>query len=89
VLIVAEIFRVNGFKVVIFSDDHDPPHIHVRKGDFEVKIDISGDRAELMAGEETSRRAADQKMRKQALKIANDNLATLINEWRQIDAERS
>lgn len=86
---MAEIFRLNGFKVVIFSDDHDPPHVHIRKGDFEVKIDISGDRAVLMAGEENSKRAADQKLRKQALKIANDNLAMLMDEWRQIDAERN
>lgn len=85
---MAEIFRLNGFKVVIFSDDHNPPHVHIRKGDFEVKIDISGERAELMAGEENSRQAADKKLRKQALKIADDNLVTLINEWRQIDAER-
>lgn len=44
---MAEIFRLNGFKVVIFSDDHDPPHVHIRKGNFEVKIDISGDFAVL------------------------------------------
>ena len=86
---MAEIFRLNGFKVVIFSDDHDPPHVHIRKGDFEVKIDISKDPAVLMVGEENSKRAADQKLRKQALKIANDNLAMLVNEWRQIDAERN
>ena len=85
---MAEIFRLNGFKVVIFSDDHDPPHVHIRKGDFEVKIDISGDHAALVAGEENSQRAADQKLRKQALKIANDNLTMLMNEWREIDAER-
>ena len=58
------------------------------QGDFEVKIDISGTCAELMTGEESSRRAANKKMRKQALKIANDNLAMLIDEWRKIDAER-
>ena len=86
---MAEIFRLNGFKVVVFSDDHDPPHVHIRKGDFEVKIDISGDFAVLMAGEATSKRAADPKLRKQALKIANNNLTMLMNEWRLIDAERS
>lgn len=74
---------------MIFSDDHDPPHVHIRKGDFEVKIEISGDHAVLMVGEENSKRASNQKLRKQALKIANDNLTMLMNEWRQIDAERS
>lgn len=87
-LTVAELFKINGFKVVIFSDDHDPPHIHSRKGNFEVKIDISGESAKLMAGEENSRRADDKKPRKQALKIADDNLAILIKEWERIDEER-
>lgn len=85
---MAEIFRINGFKVVIFSDDHDPPHVHVRKSNFEVKINISGEQAELMPGEESSRRAADKKLRKQALEIVDDNLASLMDEWRKIDAER-
>jgi len=85
---VAEVFRLNGFKVVTFSDDHDPPHVHIRKGDFEVKVDISGEQAALMAGEKNSRRASNRKLRKQALKIANNNLEVLMNERRQIDAER-
>lgn len=86
---MGEIFRVKGFKVVVFSDDHNPPHVHIRKGDFEVKIDISGEQAKLVSGEENSRRAADKKLRKQALKIADDNLKMFLKEWRQIDAERS
>lgn len=86
---MAEIFRIDGFKVVVFSDDHSPPHVHVRKDDFEVKVDILGDRAELMIGEEKRKRAADKKLRKQALKIVNDNLETLMAEWRKIDAECS
>lgn len=85
---MAEVFRIDGFKVVIFSDDHNPPHVHVRKGGFEVKINIAGEQAELMIGEENNRRAADRRLRKQAVKIANDNLARLMDEWRRIDAER-
>ncbi|MEL6468300.1 MAG: DUF4160 domain-containing protein [Cyanobacteria bacterium J06614_10] len=86
---MAEILRIDGFKIVIFSDDHNPAHVHVRKGEFEVKINISGDRAELMSGEENSKRAANRKLRRQAVEIVNDNLKMLINEWRRIDAERS
>ncbi|MEM8505482.1 MAG: DUF4160 domain-containing protein [Cyanobacteria bacterium P01_D01_bin.1] len=85
---MAEVFRIDGFKVVIFSDDHNPPHVHVRKGEFEVKINIAGEQAELMIGEENNRRAADRRLRKQAVKIANDNLVRLMDEWRRIDAER-
>ena len=50
---------------------------------------LSGEQAKLVSGEENSRRAADKKLRKQALKIADDNLKMFLKEWRQIDAERS
>jgi hypothetical protein len=36
----------------------------------------------LITGEETSKRAADRKLRKQALKIAKDNLTMIMSEWR-------
>ena len=41
-----------------------------------------------MSGEELNKRAADRKLRKQAISIVDDNLAMLMSEWRRIDAER-
>ncbi len=29
--------RQDGFRVVIYTDDHEPPHVHVLKGETEVK----------------------------------------------------
>ena len=37
-----EIFREQGFKVVIYFDDHEPAHIHMYKGDSEIRIQIKG-----------------------------------------------
>ena len=35
-----EISRFFGIIVRMFYDDHPPPHIHARYGEFEVKVDI-------------------------------------------------
>ncbi|MEG5035208.1 DUF4160 domain-containing protein [Microcoleus sp. AT3-D2] len=34
------ILRKNGFRVVIYFDDHLPAHVHVINADSEVKIDL-------------------------------------------------
>ena len=65
------------------SNDHEPSHVHVEKGDFATKIDISGDCAVLMRGEEGKRTAKNLKLRKKALQIANAHLEALKEEWRQ------
>lgn len=75
---MAEIFRLNGFQFFMPSNDHEPAHVHVRNAEFTIKIDISGDQAEIM--DEVSK---DKKLQKQALKIANDNLVLLQSAWRK------
>nr|WP_228025269.1 DUF4160 domain-containing protein [cf. Phormidesmis sp. LEGE 11477] len=74
---------VDGFRFFIPPNDHEPDHVHVEKGDFATKIDISGDQAVLMKGEKTRRAAKDPKLKKRALRLANDNLQKLKAEWRE------
>lgn len=64
---MAEILRVEDFRFFIPSNDHAPAHVHVQKGSFATKIDISGSRAEWMVGEENKRAASDRKLRKKAI----------------------
>lgn len=45
---MAEIFRLNGFAFFMPSNDHEPAHVHVRSAEFKIKIDISGEQAEVM-----------------------------------------
>ncbi len=79
---------IDGFRFFILSNDHRPAHVHVRrgrgKGAFEVKIDISGSEAILVKGEESSRAAADAKLRKKAISLVNENLEELQTVWRKI-----
>ena len=35
------VLRADGFRIVIFSDDHEPAHVHVF-GDGEAKVNLAG-----------------------------------------------
>lgn len=65
---MAEIFRVRGIKFIIYSDDHDPEHCHAKSAEFEVKIDISGDKPVLM--NVATGGSKEAKFQKNALKLA-------------------
>ena len=39
---MAEVFRSDGCVIRVFSDDHEPAHVHVSSAEQEIKIDISG-----------------------------------------------
>ncbi|MEL7053154.1 MAG: DUF4160 domain-containing protein [Cyanobacteria bacterium J06634_6] len=79
---------IDGFRFFVLSNDHEPAHVHVRKGKgkgaFEVKIDISGSEAILVKGEEHSRAAADAKLRRKAMKLVNEHLKELQQVWKRI-----
>ena len=79
---------IDGLRFFILSNDHEPAHVHVRKGKgkgaFEVRVDISGDEAILMKGEEYSRAASDAKLRKKAIRLVNENLTELKEVWEEI-----
>ena len=35
-----ELCRFRGIRIIIRFDDHPPPHIHAKHGDFEASVDI-------------------------------------------------
>jgi hypothetical protein len=44
-----EIKRFGGFKLLMFFQDEDPPHVHIKGPDFAAKIRVSN--GEVIAGE--------------------------------------
>jgi hypothetical protein len=75
---------INGFKFVIYFDDHNPLHVHVKKDEFEIKIDIEGDEAVLMKGEENRQVSSNKRYAKQALELVNANLKTIKLRWEEL-----
>jgi hypothetical protein len=76
---------INGFKFVIYFDDHSPLHIHVKKDEFEIKIDIEGNEAVIMKGEENRQVSSDKRYARQALELVNANLKKIKLRWEELN----
>jgi hypothetical protein len=79
-LFMPTIFRQDGFRVVIYTDDHEPPHVHVLKGETEVKIDLGNAKTLpnviLLRGKRSDAT--------KALEIVIDRQTELLEAWRMI-----
>lgn len=81
---MATIFRVRGLRVVIFSNDHGPPHVHVIGPDGEAKIALGheGARATLVSSNGFS-----PALLAEALTEIDRNQALLAQRWRDIHGD--
>lgn len=75
------IININGYRVIIWPDDHAPPHVHVFKGNGEAKISIgtSSELPRLITIHTLSR----QEIR-QAWEIVANNQGILSTAWEKI-----
>ena len=74
---MGEIFRKNGYSFMIYSLDHDPAHIHVRKAEHVVKI-------ELETWNVTQNSGFKSRDVKKIIKIAKENEDILWEKWNEI-----
>lgn len=74
-----EIFREQGFKVVIYFEDHTPAHVHVYKGDMAFRIQIEGDCKILTVEGQISRKEL-----KKAVKLVETHQTELLKIWEKI-----
>ena len=74
------LFRQDGFRVVIYTDDHEPPHVHVLKGETEVKIDLGSETKPptviFLRGKRSEAKGA--------LALVIDRQINLLEAWRTI-----
>ena len=75
------IHRESGFRIVIYSDDHEPAHVHVRRAEGRVKINLRGldGQPELVV----ARNLTKAEIRR-ALAIVTDHQAVFLEKWRDI-----
>jgi hypothetical protein len=71
-----EIVRFGGFKLLMFFQDENPPHVHIKGADFAAKIRISN--GEVLAG------AAPNKVLKQARRWVKEHRAELWAMWDEL-----
>jgi histidinol phosphatase-like PHP family hydrolase len=74
------IFRAHGLRIVIFSDDHEPAHVHVF-GDGHAKINLLGadGQPELVWAEGMKRNEA-----RRAMEVVTEHQAAFLARWRKI-----
>lgn len=75
------VHRQDGFRLVIYLDDHDPPHVQVYRGSGEAKIGLA-----LAAGRPPLLRASAMRLGelRKALRIVAENLPDLRARWDEI-----
>ena len=76
--------REGGLRVQILSNDHPPPHVHVRGGGFHAKI-LIGD--ENTAPELDELKSGDVRRIKFAMRLVAENQELLLREWKSIHGE--
>jgi hypothetical protein len=79
---VPTVLRKDGFNFVIYHDDHEPSHAHVKKAGTEVVINL-GD--ESTAPFERENKGMTMPNRRKALQIAGAQQAYLIEQWRRVN----
>lgn len=76
------VLRLDGFRVVIYPNDHLPSHIHVLKGSGEVRIDLGSEEIapQLMSvlGDIRDKDVVS------ALYLVKEHQAELLAKWREI-----
>lgn len=74
--------RQNGFRVVIYLNDHLPSHVHILKGGGEIKIDLGDGKSKpgliSIIGDIKTKEVV------KALKLVADNKALLLAKWKEI-----
>ncbi|CFX24473.1 conserved protein of unknown function [Candidatus Filomicrobium marinum] len=74
------IHRAHGLRVIIFTDDHEPAHVHVF-GDGHAKINLIGpDGAPALVSTEGMKRSDVRR----AMQIVRDQQEQFLARWRQI-----
>ena len=68
-----EIARFGSFKLLMFFQDENPPHVHIKGSDFAAKMRISN--GELLAG------AVPNKVPRQARRWVEGHRAELLAMW--------
>jgi Domain of unknown function (DUF4160) len=76
------ILREQGFRVVIYPNDHLPSHVHVFKGSGEVRIELGDEESDPRLMTITGQ-ISDKDVAK-ALYLVKENQAKLLANWREI-----
>jgi hypothetical protein len=78
---MATVLRESGFNCRMYSDDHEPPHVHVVKAGVEVVIDLGDGDNSPSIRETKGMKAADVN---KAVRLITRHQAYLLEKWSEI-----
>lgn len=67
-------------RIIVYPGDHPPTHVHVKDDQYEVKVDISGDTAQVIRPSKRERFKTTPKFTEKALQLCQTNLDFLKEE---------
>ena len=70
-----EIKRFGGFKLLMFFQDENPPHVHIKEPDFAAKIRLSN--GDLIAGD------APNRVLRETSRWLEENRTELLQLWNE------
>lgn len=76
-----KVWEQNGFRFIIYPDDHTPSHVHVKKAGEEVVIELGSEDEPPDFRENRGMRDRDAI---KALEICYEQQEHLLSEWRRI-----
>lgn len=76
------VFRQEGFEIIIHSNDHNPPHVHVIKAEGELKFTLGGEDEEPALDKILS--PMKKKDARRAFDIVEEQQMYLLERWREI-----
>ena len=72
------IFRRDGFRIVLYPDDHEPIHVHVKKAGSEVKVNAVTLKLMSIKG------AVSNKDVRKAIKMVAENQSLISQKWSEL-----
>ena len=78
------IIQQDGFKIRIFVDDHEPPHVHARNDKALVVINLAVGEGQVPSIRTVKHASAE--LQRSALRVVTEHNGLLLEHWRQIHA---
>ena len=73
-----EIYRIYGFKIRFFSDDHEPIHVHIVGKDGEARFELHGEKFTLSSSKNI--KVSDLSRLE---KSVNENADIIVERWKE------
>jgi hypothetical protein len=74
------ILEKDGFRIIIRTRDHNPPHVHIYKADGQIKIALGSETEPIEIVDSWMHRSDARK----AVAIVEENRMHLLAKWREI-----